>query len=108
MLRRPRAPARSCRAGTACGGRPNTGIFRSSLFLRRAQAVAGVGLIGPWATLTNGSVARPVNASPAYVAGCDYEDVTACIPGHGCGAPNVFLLGGGATNRTTPSGQNMW
>lgn len=69
------------------------------------QAVSGIGLIGP--TFNNGSIV-PSQASADYVAGCNYSNVGACIPGFGCGAPRVFMLAGGYTNRTQAKGVPLW
>ena len=72
------------------------------------QAVAGVGLAGPRMATAGGAIVVPVNASGDYAAGCDFSDVTACVPGHGCGAPWVFMEGGGDTQRTIPAGTPLW
>lgn len=50
----------------------------------------------------------PRQASGDYVADCAYSDVTACIPGVGCGAPGVYMLAGAATKRTTPKDTPLW
>lgn len=80
-----------------------------------AQAVAGIGLTGPRFTLTTGAVVTPVHASADYVADCAFSDVTGCIPSSDnsgaapmCGPPHVYMLGGGATNRTNMPGAQLW
>ena len=69
------------------------------------QALVGIGMLGP---LFNNATVRPTQASPDYAAGCNYDEVNACIPGLECGQPKVFHLVGGATKRKTPAGTPLW
>ena len=89
------------------GERAEAGVAPGVL-ARAGQAVAGVGLLGPALTLENGTPVAPVQATGDYAAGCEFAEVSGCIPGHGCGAPGVYLLGGGSTNRSTPAGTPLW
>lgn len=69
------------------------------------QAVSGAGQIGPF---FNNRTITPTNATGDYVADCEYSDVTSCIPKLGCGKPNLYMLAGGSTKRTTPAGTQLW
>ena len=87
----------------------------SALFLEWFEAdncaeetVAGAGQSGPRMLLADGTSVLPVQATPDYAAGCDFSDVTACIPGLGCGAHHVYQTGGGTTKRTNAAGVPLW
>ena len=58
-----------------------------------------VGIAGPF---FNGRKTEPSQAHPAYGSsgGCERSDVSACVPGVGCGKPNVLLSGGVKRNNT--------
>jgi hypothetical protein len=71
-------------------------------------ATTGVGIFGPF---FNNRTVMPSDASPAYSSNpgdCTRSAVRACIPGHGCGSPRVFLTGGAGVKRDTKSGQSLW
>jgi len=72
------------------------------------QAIAGVGLIGPYLTLPDKTTIIPTQATGSYVSGCEYEDVTGSIPRHGSGSPRVFMKGGGTTRQTVKAGTPLW
>jgi hypothetical protein len=71
-------------------------------------ATTGVGIFGPY---FHNHTMVPLDASPAYATGagkCNRTEVSSCIPGHGCGAPRVFLNGGEGVSRDTKNGQSLW
>lgn len=65
-----------------------------------------VGITGPYFHK------RTVTATQAYPAyggpGCNRSVVKPCIPGHGCGKPNVLLSGGKGVVRTVPDKKPLW
>ena len=83
------------------------------------QPVSGVGLLGPYFTLSNGTLVTPTSISPNYPTPssenggswrCPYSSVESCIPGITCGSmgkPAVYSVAGAATKRTTTNGQNL-
>ena len=83
------------------------------------QPVSGVGLLGPYFTLSNGTLVTPTSISPNYPTPslenggswrCPYSSVESCIPGGTCGSmgkPAVYSVAGAATKRTTTNGQNL-
>ncbi|CAK0844982.1 unnamed protein product [Prorocentrum cordatum] len=69
------------------------------------QPVASVGLVGPYFEQRSLS---PPSAKAQYAPGCPWSDVSGCVPGEGCASPHVQLTGGGATQRTTADGEDLW
>jgi len=69
------------------------------------QPVGSVGLFGPY---FNERTSVALQAMPDYAGPCLYNDVSDCIPGHGCGRPRVLMTAGGTTNRTTEKGETLW
>lgn len=71
-------------------------------------ATVGVGIVGPYyhnRTLT------AKEAYPLYKGGhesCNRSVVERCIPGKGCGRPNVLLMGGKGIVRDTADEQPLW
>merc|ERR1712060_287576 len=61
------------------------------------QAFSTVGLVGPYFR-NRTEVAFEAFADFANPE-CTRDDVSACIPGHGCGAPRVSMSAGGGTER---------
>lgn len=57
-----------------------------------------IGITGPF---FNDKTVMPSQAYPSYGnGGCERSDVGACVPGIGCGKPNVLLGGGVPRNNT--------
>ena len=59
-----------------------------------------IGLLGA-GPYFNGRKTPPLQGYPSYGSGdCKRSDVSGCIPGVGCGKPNVLLSGGVPRNTT--------
>ena len=74
------------------------------------QALSSIGLIGPTFTLvgSNASV-TPTQATGSYDGGnCGHSNVAGCIPGYGCGSPNILLTSGGNTVPAVVAGTPLW
>jgi len=69
------------------------------------QALSIVGIIGPY---FNSRSVSPSKVQARYNEDCMRDDVSACIPGFGCGHPRVLMTAGGRTTPHAPAGPDLW
>ena len=77
--------------------RTTAGLEYSRAGSCEAQAVASVGIVGPW---FEGAQFSPSQAFAHYAAPCAYSDAFDCIYGAGCGPLRALLTTGGKTKRS--------